>query len=140
MSVTCFVDGDPHQARSADVAVPPCRRAIRVQRLAILPGEDHTGVFVGIGPLDPFGELLNSPPLEDLDSRRVEVDSTSTSTGFGRTLQNLATLSGPLAGKRHGLSFEVEVRPSESDQLTTPSTRHQCETPQGKETIVADVV
>ena len=110
VSVTCFVDGDPHQTRSADVAVPPCRRPIRIQRLAILPGEDQTGVFVGIGPLDPFGELLNSPPLEDLDGHRVEVDSTSTSTGFGRTLDDLATLAGPLAGKGHGLSFEVEVR------------------------------
>jgi len=79
------------------------------------------------------------PLLKAGDRGRIEVDSASATASLRRTLQNLATLSGPLAGKRHSLSFEVEVRPSESYQLTTPRTRHQSEAPQSEETIVADV-
>lgn len=138
-SVAEAVQPDRRQVGVADHPVEGAADEIRVQRAAVLAGEDEAGVLPHGRVRRRLGTLTLSVGAEHLDGAAAEGDH-SFAVGLGRGLLGGPAELDDLAGDDDLPVLEVDVDPRQPDGLASAQAAEGDEVEQGVEPVISDPV
>lgn len=138
MSIAEVVESELRNPGGLRPTGEPRRDPGRLQRPAVLPGEDPSAILVLVAPSDPLFNFERHPGDESIDGPIVEVDSASPPVGLRRSLRHSAPDAHTLSLHRNRLGAEVDRIPAESHDFPAAHPRHGRDPPHRVEAILTD--